>query len=233
MIFRIAEKKTNFTTLPNALLRTEEIGPDSLGVLCYLLSHTTTWVTTGKQLAAHFGCSTDKITRITKELESAGYLRRVWRRDQKNPQQTRPDWDVSDVPNEFPERDQENPDSALTGSGNSGSDTRSTKEQEVLSINNISKKEQVCRNPPSGVSESAWRKWWEYKCPTNRAPTKRIVTSTTNAFSILVKAGVKDFDKLVDYTIAKGWKGIGDETYHYTKTLIDNDTNKDVLAAVK
>ena len=91
----------------------------------------------------------------------------------------------------------------------------------------LSKKEELIRNPPTGVSQSAWEKWWHYKSPSNRAPGKAYITRTTNDFARLVKAGVTDFDKLVDYTIDIGWQGIGDETYSYTKSLIHQD--KDML----
>tara|TARA_R100001460_G_scaffold23956_1_gene48249 strand:- start:756 stop:1460 length:705 start_codon:yes stop_codon:yes gene_type:complete len=234
MIFRIAENKKNFTTLPNELLRTQDLGADSLGVLCYLLSHAPYWETTGKHLSAHFRCSKDKITRITKELEAAGYIRRVWKRDENNPKQPRPDWDVADVPNSFDtvQRSTEITESGKTGSGLSGSgktgNIRSTNKKEILS-----KKEIISRNPPVGVSESAWRRWWQYKYPTARAPSQSHVTRTTNEFSRLVTAGVTDFDKLVDYTIAKGWQGIGDETYAYTKSLISDDKSIQLMKGIE
>ena len=225
MIFRVAANEKNFTVIPNAVLRNKDLSAEALGLLCYLLSHKPEWTTTGKHLSHHFKVGSQKMTRLTKELEQAGYLRRRWYPDPNNSKYTRPDWDVTDIAHCFPDgslRDSEKRDPVERDPVNHDPSLRSTNSKEVLS-----KKEELIRNPPAGVSQSAWEKWWHYKSPSNRAPGKAHITRTTNDFARLVKAGVTDFDKLVDYTIDKGWQGIGDETYSYTKSLIHQD--KDML----
>ena len=81
MIFRPANLKTdNYTRIPNLLLRggtsasdlrSDQISPESLGVLVYLLSHRDDWQITNNQLCTVFGVGNGKMTRITKELETA------------------------------------------------------------------------------------------------------------------------------------------------------------------
>ena len=99
MIFRRAcYPQESYTTIPNRLLRgtagasevrSDGLSPESLGVLAYLLSHKTEWRVTNRQLQKVFGVGDSKITRITRELMCAGYIRRSEQTAQSNW-----DWDV-------------------------------------------------------------------------------------------------------------------------------------------
>ena len=89
----------DYTVLPNDLLQgSVGLDAESLGVLVYLLSHPSDWRVFGTQIAKHFGMSTDRVTRITKRLESSGYLVRKDVRDAHGW-----DWDVYDTPSAKPD----------------------------------------------------------------------------------------------------------------------------------
>ena len=105
MIFRRASyPNENFTTMPNLLIRgsnsaskrrSDLLSPESLGVLVYLLSHRQDWKVTNKQLATVFRVTTNKVTKICKELEASGYLKREIKRNDLG-QLDGWDWEVYD-----------------------------------------------------------------------------------------------------------------------------------------
>lgn len=82
-ICRAPRRADNFTHLPNELLQSRAISPECLGVLVHLLSRPPTWKVKPEVLAEHYGCSKDRIYRILKDLQSAGFVVRRSMRDEK------------------------------------------------------------------------------------------------------------------------------------------------------
>ena len=72
--------ETNFTTVPNEMLR-GDLSADAIGVALYLLSHTPNWEIRRGDIKNRFGMGNSRIQRILGELESAGYLSRSQKRD--------------------------------------------------------------------------------------------------------------------------------------------------------
>ena len=103
MIFKRAQITETYTKIPNALLRgggsvyerEDGLKPESLGVLCYLLSHSEAWTVSNRQISKVFGISTGKVTNITNQLSAAGYIERVNGRDAEG--KTTWDWLVYDT----------------------------------------------------------------------------------------------------------------------------------------
>ncbi len=67
----------NFTVTPNALANDANVSAEGLGVMLYLLSKPDDWVVVMGDLRKRFNCGRDKMRRVVKELEKAGYLMRV------------------------------------------------------------------------------------------------------------------------------------------------------------
>ena len=107
MIYRNAQEK-NYTVLSNALLqggadaakRQDGLTLESLAVLVHLLSYPTDWQVTNASIAQYWGISRERVSRITKTLESAGYIQRnIKRSDDGKVKQW--DYDVTDTAGHF------------------------------------------------------------------------------------------------------------------------------------
>ena len=108
MIFRRASyPEEKFTTIPNNLIRgknkaserrSDQLSPESLGVLVYLLSHRKDWKVTNKQLSTVFDITSGKVTKICKELSMSGYIKRAVKRDKQGYVESW-DWEVYDPSN--------------------------------------------------------------------------------------------------------------------------------------
>lgn len=233
MIFRIADTESHFTTFPNQLLksgdgtkpREDSLSPAALGLLCYLLSHKEDWVVTGTIIAKHFQITKNQVTKLTDELRDAGYLRRSFYHCEKKGT-TLPNWDVTNVRNQFRDPDIRDP------------DNRDPDYEELISNNLeevISKKEDTrsrrevfLAEPPAGIAGTSWRKWWEYKLgPRGRVPQgsagQAKITRVTNEFRVLISAGASDsvLEKIVDHHIANGWRSLGEPDWRFTKNLLE------------
>jgi hypothetical protein len=104
-----------FTQIANATLRDDRLAPDTLGVLCYLLSRPPDWIVRHKELAARFGMGSDRTYRIIGELVECGYMERVQGRSGGKFETV--DYTVRGTPSPL----RENPDAvALTASGKTG-----------------------------------------------------------------------------------------------------------------
>ena len=68
MIFRRRNKDAPFTVIPNYTLKDGSLKPESLGVLCFLLSHRDDWSISARQIANHFGISTGRVNTIATDL---------------------------------------------------------------------------------------------------------------------------------------------------------------------
>jgi hypothetical protein len=242
MIFKRAKfESATYTRIPNLLLRggisaTERedgISPESLGILCYLLSHVEAWTVSNRQISSVFGISTGKVTRITKELSAAGYIQRVNGRDEEG--KTTWDWLVYDN-QDRKNQDLQNQD--LQNQDPQNQDRRNSDLRTTIVKNNNSKeqqswKEQLCTAIPLGVPKQSWLLWWEHKQKNNRAPSKVAVTRQTKDFEIMVQAGF-DMGELVSYAIARGtWQRIGDPDWSSLAQFKNKKRNDDILGAIK
>lgn len=217
-IFRTARyDEIKYTRIPNALLRggtsaserEDGIGPDSLGVLVYLLSHAETWRITNVQISKFFGISTGKVTRITRELAEAGYLVKAPLRDKETGTITGWDWVVYDSP------DRDLPDLENTTSCKdkilitANKEQIETKEQIEAKEPKSAKKERLLRSPPAGASAKAWIKWVEFKSKSTQLGDK-VEAQMRASFFGLVRGGF-DQDEAIDYVIAQNWKSFDAE----------------------
>jgi hypothetical protein len=242
MIFRRASfEDTTYTKIPNALLRgggsvyerADGLKPDSLGVLCYLLSHAAEWTVSNRQLAKVFGISTGKVTNITNQLSAAGYIERVNGRDAEG--KTTWDWLVYDT---LDRKNQDRKNQDLTNQDRENQDHKNCDQRTTIAKKNNSKeklnwKEQLSGSLPSGVPKQSWLSWWEHKQKNNRAPSQVAITRQTKDFEIMVKAGF-DIGELVSYAIARGtWQRIGDPDWGAIQQFKNKKRNDDILGAIK
>lgn len=240
MIFRPKDKyQQNFTVLPNALLRggdnttkrDDQLKPESLGVLVYLLSHTDDWQVQGSQIARHFSISPNRVTKITQDLERAGYITRIpptrikgkliW------------DWLVSAEPQDRNSEDLENKD--LNFEDLKNEDVRSTIPKEELLVRRTIVEEELFSSPPEHVSKDAWTRWWQHKIKQNRnrKPTQKQINLHTANFNALVAAGHRDFDALVSNAINREWKSIGNPEWGAVKAYKKQSDQIDYLGAIR
>jgi len=242
MIFRRASfEDATYTKIPNALLRgggsvyerADGLKPDSLGILCYLLSHAAEWTVSNRQLAKVFGISTGKVTNITNQLSAAGYIERVNGRDAEG--KTTWDWLVYDT---LDRKNQDRKNQDLTNQDRENQDHKNCDQRTTIAKKNNSKeklnwKEQLSGSLPSGVPKQSWLLWWEHKQKNNRAPSQVAITRQTKDFEIMVKAGF-DISELVSYAIARGtWQRIGDPDWGAIQQFKNKKRNDDILGAIK
>ena len=236
MIYRPNPKHDRFTVLPNQLLREETIKPESLGVLCYLLSHRDDWTVTNKQISTHFKISTSRVTAITNDLRHAGYIQRI--RPVLPDKTLGWDWLVSD------ERDAEIPDLEIQDPKNQDpknqdleiQDLSSTVHKELLKKKrNTVHEEASFPSPPQHVTESAWELFWQYKTKinNNRKPSEKMINLATADFETLAAAGHRDFSALVNNAINRGWKSIGKPDWAVVAAYKSDSDRDELLGAVR
>ena len=245
MIFRPANlKQEHYTRIPNLILRggnsaselrSDGISPESLGVLVYLLSHVDDWQITNNQLCTVFGVGNVKMSRITEELETSGYIRRKVVRNESG-HVLRWDWLVTDVQGVFP-LDHQNPDQANPDQVNPD---QANQTQRTTILTNEDTKEQICwrtlllNNSPDGISSKSWQKWWGYKLDKRkgRKPAKKMITSQTEDFKIMKRQGF-DVEGVIDFAISRGWERIGDPEWAALKSFKGHSRKNDLLGLVK
>jgi len=224
MIYRRDKSKTShYTVIPNATLRDADIKPESLGVLTYLLSHVDEWQVTNKALSNHFNISTGRVSKITEDLASHGYIWRDNVMDSKG-KIIRWDWIVCDEPH------LENPDLAKPTSGEIKQ--RSNIEQENHLTRTRTWRDELQEAKPATVGQAAWGKWWEYKSP-KRMPSRRILANALLRFEILIDAGHTDFDKIIDITVASGWQSVPQPEWTQIKQIKQSSEQTSILALVR
>ena len=227
MIYRRSTKISNYTVISNTTLRDPAIKPESLGVLSYLLSHREDWQVTNKALSTHFGISTGRVSKITQDLASHGYLRRD-NTSNSDGKIVRWDWIVFDEPH--PENpDLENPD--LENPDLENAIQRSTIYTEEHITSKCSWKDDLNAAKPEAVSQAAWDKWWNYKSP-KRKPAQRVLANGLLRFEALVKDGHTDFDPVIDMAIANGWQSVPDPDWNQIKQLKKSSWDISILAMV-
>ena len=245
MIFRPANFKTdNYTRIPNLLLRggtsasdlrSDQISPESLGVLVYLLSHRDDWQITNNQLCTVFGVGNGKMTRITKELEIAEYIKRTMIRNSNGHVESW-DWLVTDVRGQFPldQRfpDQVKPDQVKPDQDNDTQRTNMVKNKQEKE--QISWREKLLNDVPEGIPAKAWTLWWEYKLQERkgRKPAKKMITMITQDFMVFKK---DDFDLLgvVSFAISREWKSIGKPDWDLLKSYKGHKRKQSLMEAVR
>jgi hypothetical protein len=250
VIFRPANLKTdNYTRIPNLLLRggtsasdlrSDQISPESLGVLVYLLSHRDDWQITNNQLCTVFGVGNGKMTRITKELEVAEYIKRTMIRNTAGHVESW-DWLVTDVRGHFPldqrfpdldNQDQANPDQANPDQDNDTQRTNSLKNKQVKE--QISWRDDLLNNVPEGIPTKAWTQWWEYKLEERkgRKPAKKMITMVTQDFMLFKK---DDFDLVgvVSFAISREWKSIGKPDWDGLKSYKGHKRKQSLMELVQ
>lgn len=252
MIFRRAfYPEEKFTTIPNNLIRgknkaserrSDQLSPESLGVLVYLLSHRKDWKVTNKQLSTVFDITSGKVTKICKELSTSGYIKRAVKRDKQGYVESW-DWEVYDTAT-TPERplpdlvalDRDIQDLVTLDLVTLDLDTQDLVNQELsITIKKeilLKKKEPLLK--PEGVRQSVWDEWWEYKRKANsgRQPAKGTVTRQTKDFELMVKAGF-DMAAVVPFAISREWQRVGDPTWDVLKQFKNLSRRDDLLGAVK
>jgi len=77
-----------FTIISNELLRENSLSFEALGLLCYLLSHSSGWKTRRSYICNERGIGKDKLKRIFDELIEKGYMKMVFCNDRKGHRQT-------------------------------------------------------------------------------------------------------------------------------------------------
>jgi len=231
MIYRPNAKHDRFTVLPNKLLREEVIKPESLGVLCYLLSHRDDWTVTNKQISTHFKISTSRVTSITNDLRRAGYIQRI--RPVLPDKTLGWDWLVSDVRDaEIPDLENQDPkiqDLEIQ-------ELSSTVHKELLKKKrNTVHEEASFPPPPLHVTESAWKLFWQYKTKinSNRKPSEKMIKLATADFETLAAAGHRDFSALVQNCINRGWKSIGKPDWAVVAAYKSDSDRDEFLGAVR
>ena len=223
MIFRRRNKETTFTIIPNYTLKDGTLKPESLGVLCYLLSHRDDWSISARQIANHFSISTGRVNTIADDLSLNGYIRKVRHTDGKG-KVTHWDWEV------FEEPDREKPDLESPPSG------------KIATINNINNKttkvtktdrnSELLKLKPDYVDEVSWFRWWEYKSP-KRMPSKQMINSSLRGIKALREAGHRNFGKVLGLAIDSGWQGVPKPDWNNIKSMLQEDREFDALAEVE
>ena len=233
MIFRTTHH-ADYTVIPNKTLqggctksRNDGLTPEALGVLTYLLSHPTDWQVTNAAIAQHFGVTTDRITKITKCLSAAGYIRRAPVRKDGKLQAW--DWDVLD---QIPENlDQEKPDLEKPDQ-----EKRGTKKV-ILGKSNIVNKtatlSEAIGQTPAGVPRDAFAAWIKYRIGRGHTIGKQKLTLAINQFKTLKDAGLHDWDRAVKIAIDAGWQSISPEYSGIKQLCGSRATSPDILSRVK
>lgn len=218
MIFRRRNKDAPFTVIPNYTLKDGSLKPESLGVLCYLLSHRDDWSISARQIASHFGISTGRVNTIATDLSMNGYIRKVRHTDGSG-KVTHWDWEVF-----------EQPDLEKTTSGEIA--TINNINNKVTKVNKGNRTEELMKLKPSYVDEVSWLKWWNYKSP-KRMPSKQMMNSSLRGMKDLREAGHRNFGKVLGLAIDSGWQGVPKPEWNNIKSMLQEDREFDALAEVE
>jgi|TARA_A100001515_G_C4585864_1_gene214469 hypothetical protein len=238
MIFRTTHH-ADYTVIPNRTLqggctksRKDGLTPEALGVLAYLLSHPTDWQVTNAAIAQHFGVTTDRITKITKCLAAAGYIRRAPVRKDGKLQAW--DWDVLD---QIPENlDPEKPDLENQDLEIPDQEKRGTKKV-IFGQSNIKTKtvtlSEAIGQTPAGVPRDAFATWIQYRIGRGHTIGKQKLTLAINQFKTLKDAGLQDWDRAVKIATDANWQSISPEYSGIKQLCGSRATSPDILSRVK
>lgn len=237
MIYRNNHEK-NYTVLSNALLqggadaakRQDGLTLESLAVLVHLLSYPTDWQVTNASIAQYWGISRERVSRITKTLESAGYIQRnIKRSDDGKVKQW--DYDVTDTAGHFARCNQtqmwQNPDL----------DTVTQRKEYSLQSNKKTTKKKTAladaiKQCPRGVPPEVFAKWLRHKADRDGTLGAKLLNNAIRTFELLKKAHCTDYDIAVGIAIEKGWRSI-DPQYSLIKNYFLDGRDIKNLTGVK
>ena len=199
------DKKANdFTIIKNDTMRDTRLTASELGLLTYLQHLPETWNIVPGQLAERFQCSRNKIVRLLTDLADKGYIE-VHQPRNNDGHFAKREWKLSKtgVPVK-PGTDEW----TLLSTNYSLPRTKIDKGRDSKWRNAYYEQKPDC------CSQAAWNRWIDYKVSLNN--NKRLghksVTLSSNRLASLHHAGY-DANEIIEVTINRGWKGIGDKSY--------------------
>lgn len=145
--------RTNFTIIPNSLLRNEDLSLRSKGLLCMILSHDSSWNVTKEWVYQHVKEGRDAIDAMFTELKKAGYLEVHMETDPETKRFSRCFWIFHDEPKQ--DRSDGTLDGGLRGGENPGSGNRGTSEYYIeKKIGEGTEEKKEAQAPPAQPLES-------------------------------------------------------------------------------
>lgn len=193
---------TDYTIIVNTVIRDNRLSASDLGLLTYLLHLPDTWKIQPMQLADRFGCNRQTIYSRLKLLKDLEYVE--YERIRKAGSFSEGQWKVSKLP--YPKK----PDvvNRTLLSTNDLLITKDTKEPPT------DWREKIYADCPECVLPEAWHRWIDYKIEhnKNRPVSQRTVSMSKNRLIALDKKGF-DTSGVIEVTINRNWKGIGDDSY--------------------
>lgn len=237
MIYRNNHRR-NYTVLSNDLLqggsnaakREDGLNLESVAVLVHLLSHPTDWQVTNASIAQYWGISRERVSRITKSLEAAGYIQRnIKRSDDGKVKQW--DYDVTDTAGHFTRCNQtqmwQNPDLDIETQRkeySKQSNKKTTKKKTTLA--------DAVKQCPKGIPVQAFDRWLRHKADSDGILGAKLLNNAIRTFELLHKARCTNYEVVVDIAITKGWRSI-DPQYALIKNYFSDDRDIKMLMGVK
>ena len=193
---------TDYTIIVNTVIRDNRLSASDLGLLIYLLHLPDTWKIQAIQLADRFDCNRQTIYTQLNRLRDLEYVE--YQQSRKLGSFSGGEWKVSKLPYT------KKPDT-VNRTLLSTNNLLSTKDTKEPSGNWRDKLYDDC---PECVLPDVWVRWIDYKIQQNknRPISQRTVTMSKNRLITLNKKGF-DTSQVIEVTINRNWKGIGDESY--------------------
>ena len=194
---------TDYTMFNNEIFRDDRLSASDLGLLVYLSHLPDTWKIKPTQLANRFDCNRQTIYTQLNRLKDLEYIE--YRQSRKGGSFDGGEWKVSKSPYT------KKPDTVNRTllSTNNLPNTKSTKEPPT------DWRKKLYDECPDCVLLDAWVRWIDYKIEQNknRPISQRTVSMSKNRLITLDKKGF-DTGQVIEVTINRNWKGIGDESYN-------------------
>lgn len=183
-------------------MRDNRLSASDLGLLIYLLHLPETWKIQPIQLADRFDCNRQTIYNQLNRLKDLEYIE--YQQGRKGGSFSGGEWKVSKSPYT------KKPDTVNRTllSTNNLPNTEDTKEPTT------NWRDKLYDDRPECVLPDAWVRWIDYKIQQNknRPISQRTVNMSKNRLITLDKKGF-DTGQVIEVTINRNWKGIGDESY--------------------
>ena len=183
-------------------MRDNRLIASDLGLLIYLLHLPETWKIQPIQLADRFDCNRQTIYNQLNRLKDLEYIE--YQQSRKGGSFSGGEWKVSKSPYT------KKPDTVNRTllSTNNLPNTEDTKEPTT------NWRDKLYDDRPECVLPDAWVRWIDYKIQQNknRPISQRTVNMSKNRLITLDKKGF-DTGQVIEVTINRNWKGIGDESY--------------------
>ena len=193
---------TDYTMFDNEIFRDDRLSASDLGLLVYLSHLPDTWKIQPTQLASRFDCNRQTIYTQLNRLKDLEYIE--YQQSRKGGSFDGGEWKVSKLPYT------KKPDTVNRTllSTNNLPNTNSTKEPAT------DWRKKLYDECPECVLPDAWKRWIDYKIEQNknRPISQRTVSMSKNRLITLDKKGF-DTGQVIEITINRNWKGIGDDSY--------------------